>query len=289
MTEVDDEQFASELDAAIQAHLEWTRRILRCVVLRSSPSDDMLKDDAHIRCSFGCWLVQERILFEELNHERTQSLIVVHKAIHDAIRAICTCALEGRPGKASDLDTFEAMQKQLIDHLSYFKTLAITRSVQIDALTGLPLRYRMEQDFSLLTRPLRTRNRLHVMLIDVDHFKAINDQYGHGGGDEVLKKLSMTFKNALREGDLVYRYGGDEFLVLMQSSVGEVAALRLLNAVRIISVNLKYGKTVRPTVSIGGVSYVDGEDLTTLISNADAALYKAKAMGGNCYAVASDA
>lgn len=285
MTEVDNEQFASKLDTAIQAHLEWTRRILRCVVLRSSPGDDMLQENAHTLCHLGRWLMQDRALFEELNHERTQSLLGAHQAIHDAIRTICMCALEGRPGDASDLDTFETMQAQLIDHLSYFKTLAITRRAQIDDLTGLPLRHRMEQDFSLLTRPLRDHHHLQVVLLDVDHFKTINDQYGHAGGDEVLKQLSLTLKRTLREGDLIYRYGGDEFLVFMQSSDAEMAAQRLLDEVRAMSVRFPSGQSVHPTMTIGVTSYVEGEDLTILIGNADAALYKAKAKGRNCYAI----
>jgi len=86
----------------------------------------------------------------QLDAERTQELIKEHKRMHDSVRSLCNRILEGHLGKASDLVTFETTQTQLIDLLAYFKTLAVTRCSQIDALTGLPLRHSMERDFNLL-------------------------------------------------------------------------------------------------------------------------------------------
>jgi diguanylate cyclase (GGDEF)-like protein len=289
MTTTNIEQFAAGLDAAIQAHMEWSRRVLRCVVLRTSPGDDMLKDRAHTLCHFGRWFALNRAPFEELDKERTQSMEAIHQAMHDAIRAICSCVLEGKTAKAADLDVFETMQHKFIEHLSYFKTLAITRRAQIDALTGLPLRHRMEQDFALLTRLRQHHDSLQVMLIDVDHFKVINDQHGHAGGDQVLRQLVVALRRTLRDGDLIYRYGGDEFLALMKSSAPEVAAKRALEAVRALSVRLPTKKIVHPTVTIGVAPYAEGESLTKMIRSADAALYTAKSLGRNCYAVPPEA
>ncbi len=292
MLEANLDQFVSELDVAIQAHLEWSRRVLRCAVLRTSPGDDVMKNEAHTLSLFGRWFTQNRADFEELNADRTRLLESEHQAMHDAIRAICSCVLEGKPGEADDLDMFQTAQRLLIDHLAYFKTLAITRSSQKDALTGLPLRHRMGEDFDLLTKHSQRHGSMQVvMMVDVDHFKAINDRHGHGGGDIVLQHLAATLKRVLRANDLIYRYGGEEFLLLMGLSAMEdaekVAAQRVLDAVRALSVTLPNDVIVHPTVTIGIALVGEDESLAKVIQRADAALYTGKASGRNRYVVAA--
>lgn len=289
------EQFASELDAATQAHMEWSRRMLRCAVLRISPGDDALSDKAHTLCHFGCWFTQHRANFEVLDAERTLAMATRHQDMHDAARNICKRVLEGQPGQASDLDKFESAQRQLIDHLAYFKTLIVSQYSQIDALTGLPLRHRMNQDFDLLNKHIRRRGSLQmVMMLDIDHFKSINDQHGHPGGDTVLQHLAVTLKQTLRTDDLVYRYGGEEFLLLMELKAEEQAlmaavehaAQRVLDAIRAMCVVLPDASTVRPTATIGVALTAPEESLSSVIQRADMALYKGKATGRNRYVLA---
>lgn len=289
------EQFASELDAATQAHLEWSRRMLRCAVLRTSPGNDALSDEAHTLCHFGCWLTQHQANFEVLDADRTLDMATAHQDMHDAARAICKRVLEGQPGQAADLDKFESAQRQLIDHLAYFKTLIVSQYSQIDALTGLPLRHRMNQDFDLLNKHIRRRGSLQmVMMLDIDHFKSINDRHGHPGGDAVLQHLAVTLKQVLRTDDLVYRYGGEEFLLLMELKTeeqavipaAEHAAQRILDAVRAMSVTLPNAAIVRPTVTIGVALTAPEEGLSSVIHRADTALYQGKAAGRDRYVLA---
>ncbi|OYY95434.1 MAG: hypothetical protein B7Y41_02720 [Hydrogenophilales bacterium 28-61-23] len=293
MHEIALEQFVSELDAGMQSHLEWSRKVLRCAVLRTSPGDDVLKTEAHELCCFGRWFVQQRANFEALDASRTRSLATEHQVMHDAIRAICSRVMEGKPGEIEDLDRFETTQRRLVDLLAYFKTLAVSLSSQIDPLTELPLRHRMEQDFDLLTKHIRHRGSVQlVMMADIDHFKAVNDRYGHAGGDIVLKNLAATLKRVIRDDDLVYRYGGEEFLLLMELSATnhaeEHAAQRVLDAVRALSVVLPDGASVRPTVTIGVALAGEHESLESAIQRADAALYMGKASGRNRYVVAEN-
>ncbi|MBP9085946.1 MAG: diguanylate cyclase [Kofleriaceae bacterium] len=287
-------QFVSELDAAMQAHLEWSRKVLRCAVVRTTPGDDVLKAEAHLLCSFGRWFTQHRINFEVLDAARTQALETQHHAMHDAIRVICNRVLYGEAGQAEDLDQFESTQRQLVDLLAFFKTLAVSRSSQIDPLTALPLRHRMEQDFDLLSKHIRHRGSVQlVMIVDVDHFKAVNDQYGHAGGDLVLQSLATTLKRVIRDDDLVYRYGGEEFLLLMELSATphaeDFAATRVLEAVRAMSVELPNGVTVTTTVTIGVALAGEDESLESAIHRADLALYKGKASGRNRHVLAEAA
>lgn len=289
------EQFAAELDAATQAHLEWSRRMLRCAVLHTSPGEDALSERAHTLCHFGCWFSRHRANFEVLDAERTQSLADDHRDMHDAARAICMRVLEGRPGQAADLDRFESTQRSLIGHLAYFKTLIVSQYSQIDALTGLPLRHRMNQDFDLLNKHIRRRGSLQmVMMLDIDHFKSINDRHGHPGGDAVLQHLALTLKQTLRADDLVYRYGGEEFLLLMELKAEEQAVMpaaehavqRVLDAIRAMSVILPDASTVHPTATIGVALTAPEESLPSVIKRADMALYEGKAAGRNRYVIA---
>lgn len=289
MSEIQYKQFSAELDAALQAHMEWGRRILRCAILHANPGNDALKSDAHHLCRFGRWFNENRYIFDEMDADKALSLYVNHQAMHDAIREICSNILDGKATDEAQLNTFETTQTLLIEYISQFKTLSIQRASRIDALTGLPLRHHIADDFELLrTRARHHGNRLIVMVIDIDHFKRINDQYGHAGGDQVLKELSACLKGTLRETDKVYRYGGEEFLVLIEAPIAnaEIAANRLLNAVRELSVLLDNDVVLHPTVTIGVALAVEESLIEEMIQNADLALYSGKESGRNCFVVA---
>lgn len=291
MLDVALDKFVLELDSAVQSHLEWSRRVLRCAVLRASPGDDVLDDAAHELCNFGRWFVQQRANFDALDAERAGALAAEHQAMHDAIRRICSCVLAGQPGSAEDLGRFENTQRRLIELLAYFKTLAVGLGSQMDPLTGLPLRHRMEQDFDLLAKHIHRRGQVHlVMMVDIDHFKNVNDQYGHAAGDIVLQQLSAALRQTIRENDLIYRYGGEEFLLHLECSTDpkavEQTAKRVLEAVRALNVVLPGGATVCPTVTIGVAMAGAYEAMKNVIKRADVALYEGKRAGRNRYVIA---
>jgi hypothetical protein len=167
--------FITELDAAVEAHMSWTRRVLKCAVLRTSPGEDVLAPLAHTLCRFGCWFVQNKAQFEKLNEPCTRRIDVVHQLMHDSIRSICTDVLAGRIGRSADLETFEQTQSELINLLSEFKTQFLANAVRHDPLTGLPLRYGIENEFNLMQQMSKRNNfLLYTMMIDADHFKQIN-------------------------------------------------------------------------------------------------------------------
>src|SRR3569623_471390 len=124
--------FVAELDAAVEAHLEWTRRILRCVVLQTSPGEDVLDLKAHTLCHFGGWIRTHRELFELMDAPSAARVGTVHQTIHDAIRSICSTVLAGRMGAIAVLVVFEASQSDLIDLLARFKTLFLSAQHRIE-------------------------------------------------------------------------------------------------------------------------------------------------------------
>lgn len=114
--------FINELDAAVEAHLAWVRHVLRCAVLGTSPSDDVLDPLAHTICRFGRWFALNKPNFEKLDAQKAQRLDAVHQNMHDVVRAICTDLLAGRGGESADMDAFEQTQSELVNLLAEFKT-----------------------------------------------------------------------------------------------------------------------------------------------------------------------
>lgn len=281
----------SELDAAVEAHMDWSRRILRCAVLRTAPGDDVLEPMAHTLCRFGRWFSLNREHFDGLDPHAAQRVDAVHQTMHDAIRSICTQVMSGNTGQSADLDAYELSQTELLGLLARLKTLIISEAVRHDPLTGLPLRYGLKHDFSLIQKDVqRNRNQLYLAMIDVDHFKRINDQYGHPVGDRVLHHLAEVMKRSLRGNEPLYRFGGEEFLWLMQchsDMEAEQSASRLLAAIRGISIAIPDGVSLTLTITLGLARVGEEEDLSSAIKRADAALYEGKNAGRDRYVIAA--
>jgi diguanylate cyclase (GGDEF)-like protein len=281
------DRLITELDAAVEGVMDWTRRILRFVVLRASPGEDVVDPMAHTLCQFGGWFAENLMHFEAIDAAAARRVERAHQAMHDAVRSICNDVLAGSPGKHSDLLAFEQSQVELLGLLARFKTSILSDAVRHDPLTGLPLRYGIEGDFALQQKDAqRNRNLLYVALIDVDHFKRINDSYGHPVGDRVLRHLAETLNRNLRSNEPIYRFGGEEFLWLMQCKSVEEAeqsAHRLLATIRTTPVPIVKNQNVTLTVTLGMAQVGDQEELASALERADVALYKGKESGRDCY------
>lgn len=286
------ESFTRELDAAVEAHLGWSRRVMRCAVLHTSPGEDVLAPLAHTLCRFGRWFVSNQAVFEKLSLPNTQRLLAVHQAMHDAIRSICLDILAGRPGQSADLEAFERTQAELIHLLAEFKTGFLASAVRHDHLTGLPLRYGLEEEFAELQRICkRSRLMLYVAMIDVDHFKRINDSHGHPVGDIALCHLVDTLKSHIRPGQPLYRFGGEEFLLLMQTRSADEAALaaqRLITLVRETPLLVPQIGTLALTITMGLCHASEDVELHAAIECADKALFEGKRAGRDRCVIAPD-
>jgi diguanylate cyclase (GGDEF)-like protein len=148
-----------------------------------------------------------------------------------------------------------------------------------DALTGLPNRRALNAHAA--SRPAGD-GPMSVVMLDLDHFKRVNDGHGHAAGDAVLREIARRLPGVLRHHDRVGRWGGEEFLALLSDTAPAAAtqvAQRLHEAVRAAPVPLPDGGTLPVTVSLGVATCREGERLEDLIARADAALYAAKAAG----------
>lgn len=161
-----------------------------------------------------------------------------------------------------------------------------------DALTFLPNRKRIIAD---LQREVMFSDRygtpVAISLIDIDFFKNVNDEYGHLAGDEVLRRLAMELRDHIRHPDVIGRYGGEEFLVVLPHSTVKAAieqAERLRKHVQNLVIQANEAE-IRLSISLGVAQYrIHREDWQTFLSRADAALYIAKNSGRNRWASAEE-
>ena len=157
-----------------------------------------------------------------------------------------------------------------------------------DVLTGLSNRRAIDLELHELLRD--HTESFSVLQIDLDHFKAVNDEYGHAAGDAVLAAVGRILSRDLRRNDLPARIGGDEFLVVLRDSVEPGVVGRIANRlIKRIEQPIDYkGQACKISASIGVATtaqYVERPDLTQLMQDVDSALYKAKRAGRGRYAV----
>lgn len=161
---------------------------------------------------------------------------------------------------------------------------AATQSALRDPLTGTGNRIAMDQTLEReIDMARRHMQPLSLLMLDIDHFKRINDSHGHGVGDEVLKAVADSIKGQLRNVDMVFRFGGEEFLILLANTSREAAAM--------VGERLRYaaqaqdyfadGTRIELTVSLGCATLLPGESAESLVRRADNALYVAKREGRN--------
>jgi len=173
------------------------------------------------------------------------------------------------------------LTRERVAMLKKLKRQAIT-----DGLTGLyNSRHFYDQLEMEIDRCRRYNHPLALMLMDIDHFKAYNDAYGHIEGDRVLVKLGQLINRCLRRMDSAYRYGGEEFTVILPETTGEEAvavASRISEAVKNNPFALKSGATAQVTISTGITAYLADETVKDLVARADQAMYISKHEGRNC-------
>ncbi|MEE9910259.1 MAG: GGDEF domain-containing protein [Deltaproteobacteria bacterium] len=158
----------------------------------------------------------------------------------------------------------------------------ITQLMNTDPLTGLTNRRQLKEMLDAeMSKARRHGHPLSALMIDIDHFKAINDACGHDAGDRVLVKVAETLRSTCRKEDIVARYGGEEFVVILPDSPA-ASALECAERIRKAIQKTVYPEIDRPvTASFGATLFLAADTEDSLIKRADAALYKAKAAGRN--------
>lgn len=281
------ERLLNGINQGIHSHLEWTQRLLRCAFLHESPGDDMLQPDAGQRCDFGRWLHGERATLANFDAAATDELERQHRAMHDAVRLLCTLCARGQVARPAELQAYEAGQSAMIACLNVLRQRVTESMLQHDALTGLPLRNGLSYVFRLRQHDAaRDGLPLHLAMVDVDHFKRVNDTWGHPVGDRILQHLARLMSACLRENDILIRYGGEEFLLLLLGQDIPGVVQRLLETVRSQPLPLDDGGAVSATITAGLTAVATTDTLAAAVERADRALLQGKQSGRDCCVIA---
>jgi diguanylate cyclase (GGDEF)-like protein len=170
----------------------------------------------------------------------------------------------------------------VISHLSE-QIKELEEDSNLDGLTKVFNRRALDRYLETITRKEALKHNLYLLILDIDDFKSINDTYGHVVGDKILIFIANLLRKTLRDGDKVFRYGGEEFVVILNrisEEKCEEIAKRILHTIS--SNNLLYkGDSVNVTISIGATNYQTGDTPDDLIDRADKALYRSKERGKN--------
>jgi diguanylate cyclase (GGDEF)-like protein len=274
---------AKEIDSLLEGHRTWVDHLNKSLICGATTPAGTLEEDAHSRCALGNWLeARAGKLFSDNNQH--QELLKHHKNIHDLARSMVQYAERGVQIAESTYDDFlnAAYEFEKLIGSAYDSIIAAINAT--DPLTGAQTRSHMrtllEDRISRISSSLPS----WILMIDLDHFKSINDRYGHEIGDRVLKGFAAVVRDHIRSSDLFFRYGGEEFLLSI-SDVGEDrianVAERLRSAISRESHAAPDGTRFSITASIGITQLSACQDVTSAINTADAAMYAAKRAGRN--------
>ncbi|WP_288764903.1 diguanylate cyclase [uncultured Enterobacter sp.] len=262
---------------------------MRCVAQWLSPADDeaTFHPDA-------CWAVRRGQSHPPVNGE--PDVACYHLPESQAESALCVPLIA--QGEAIGLLSFQNITPENAPARAYLELMAealglalanqrlrdaLLEKALFDPLTGLRNRHHLEDTLhTQMTQAMRNGEPLSCMMIDIDHFKSINDRFGHEAGDQVIKNVATIVQRAAHDGGLAFRYGGEEFLVLLpgaSEAEAHACAQKIYNGVHALS--LRYGLTeIGPVdVSIGIASYPEHAQSDNLLRAADVALYRAKELG----------
>jgi diguanylate cyclase (GGDEF)-like protein len=212
----------------------------------------------------------DKLVSYELNEENCYSRLYMlpKKSITPFHDEVVTLILQG---------CATALSKQI--QMENLKDAAV-----VDPLTGCYNRREFENQIKgHIATASRHKNNLSLFMFDLDHFKRINDTYGHLGGDLVLKEISLLVRDSMRTGDVLARYGGEEFIAILPETE-KCRAMELADRLRakIAGMNIHHnGERIHVTASFGVSELTPNADMNKIIQDADTMLYKAKVNGRN--------
>jgi diguanylate cyclase (GGDEF)-like protein len=280
----DAEQIVRRLGPALREHGEWIQRVHAVLVCRTPADPDDVAPGSHLRSGLGQWFAQEPNEFIRGRPEYAEAS-AYHREVHDLAQALCRAVSEDSSIALADYDSFaraidrlddslEALVKELWDLLRF-----------TDPLTGIATRFamlpRLKQERD---RVARTGQTCSVCMVDLDRFKAVNDAFGHAGGDTVLAAVSEYFVRNLRPYDQVCRYGGEEFVLMLPNTPIKAAVPvvdRLRRGLAEMPIDLGSHGHIRMTASFGIAELCADKPVTDSIGKADLAMYEAKRAGRN--------
>ncbi len=278
------QQYTQELEVIIAAHLAWFKKLNAALVCGGQPAGAYLEPEAYLKSPFGRWFYTAES-HPMAEYPGFQELAGIQKSMHDAARRILESAQTGRRATRELHDNYFDLALRLNTKLRHLQLEIIGDLLSTDPLTGCFTRRGMISRLqSEQERSLRIQRPCCLCLMDFDHFKQVNDRFGHQTGDAVLRQGTKFTQNILRKYDSIYRYGGEEFLICLPSTpledAGQVVE-RIRSGLEALPIVTPEGRTMRITASFGLVEMHPRKPVEDSIAVADEAMLLAKQKGRN--------
>ncbi len=271
-----------ELDGMLSKHIEWLTLLHKTIICDMPSSNSLLRH--HRTCDFGKWY------YSTAHPVVTESPDFIHLGnTHEDLHVIANRILEQHenniPTEENEYDLFIDSEKQFFHTLNNFIDNVLSTKNQFDHLTNIPNRnlitLTLEKEYSKFTRDI---GKCCIAFADIDHFKHVNDTYGHTSGDKVLAEVSKYFSTSIRPYDTVGRYGGEEFIFCFpQTSLTDAHTIieRVRHGIEKFSIHINDSTTIKVTCSFGLSKMRNNTPLRDIINQADNAMYIAKKSGRN--------
>ncbi len=233
--------------------------------------------------SFAQWRVETAKNLQD--QPALDRLVSLYDQLHRVAKLVMLKAPDGEAVAASDYDSVTLKYQEFIIGLRRMERAFATAASGLDNLTGLRSRTGMQDDLLReISRFQRSGKPFCLALMDIDHFKKVNDTYGHDNGDRVLSAVANHVSRSLRPFDDAWRWGGEELLLCLKEAditAGTLALERVRAGLEKLPVKLSDGKTITVTASFGIAEMVKDASADSLLEQADKALYRAKGGGRN--------
>jgi len=274
----------SQLEQAMFYHEQWFEGINRTLVCGLAPDQRDTVDEAHRHCRFGQWLYggASKALME---HPGFAGIETSHQRMHHCVREMLLASAAGEPVKIDVYERFVTSLKQMRLEVQTMKHELDDAIYNLDPLTGAASRIGMLT--KLREEQAFVQRKMHsccLAMMDLDNFKAVNDTYGHSAGDRVLVTAVKHIQAHMRPYDMLFRYGGEEFLICSPDSdlnAGQEMMDRLRRELSELLYESNGGPPFHVTVSFGLTLLDPDVSVEMSIDRADKALYAAKKDGRN--------
>ena len=275
----------AQLKEALYNHQQWHAAVIRALVCKLPGDMHDTNSEAHTQCRLGQWYYGKAP--EKLRHHPGFiALGEEHKRMHHLARLLLIAADAGSTIATLEYDSFANALERLRLEISALERELEDSLFNHDVLTGAITRFgilpMLREQQELVKRCVQT---CYIAMIDFDHFKAINDLYGHLAGDRVLAESVRYLIEHLRPYDKVFRYGGEEILLCMphtEFTPGYDRVKELNEGLAALDIDIGEKEPIHVTVSIGLARLDPDVPVETSIDRADKAMYAAKSAGRNC-------
>ena len=272
-----------ELDQAIYNHEQWSKRLARTLLCHTPCDEHDVSVDAHRHCLFGQWYYRHASPGLQ-TIPGFVAMGIEHQRMHEQAAQLLRDAATGVVTPA-DFDSFENVRDRMILQVQTLRREFTELMYHRDPLTGagsrLMLLTSLREFHEMVKRGIQVCS---IAMVDMDHFKAINDRFGHLVGDKVLSAAAGYLMSHTRPYDKVFRYGGEEFVICTPGLSQEEAVIlaeRLRQGIAENAVSHD-GNEIHVTASFGIATLDPAVSVEECLERADKALYAAKSAGRNC-------